>query len=95
MAKLLVKDLELAGKRVFLRVDFNVPLDENLNIRDDTRIKAALPTIQYILENGGMLIIASHLGRPKGKVDVKLSLEPVAHHEHNFSVYLTVTDRSE
>ena len=79
MAKLLVKDLELAGKRVFLRVDFNVPLDENLNIRDDTRIKAALPTIQYILENGGMLIIASHLGRPKGKVDVKLSLEPVAH----------------
>lgn len=79
MAKLSVKDLELAGKRVFLRVDFNVPLDENLNIRDDTRIKAALPTIQYILEKGGMLIIASHLGRPKGKVDLKLSLEPVAH----------------
>lgn len=79
MAKLSVKDLELAGKKVFLRVDFNVPLDENLNIADDTRIKAALPTIKYIIDSGGIPIIASHLGRPKGKVDAKLSLEPVAH----------------
>jgi phosphoglycerate kinase len=79
MAKLSVKDLELAGKKVFLRVDFNVPFDENLNIADDTRIKAALPTIKYIIDNGGIPIIASHLGRPKGKVDAKLSLEPVAH----------------
>jgi phosphoglycerate kinase len=79
MAKLSVKDLDLAGKKVFLRVDFNVPLDENLNIQDDTRIKAALPTIQYIIDKGGMPIIASHLGRPKGKVDAKLTLESVAH----------------
>ncbi|UCD05990.1 MAG: phosphoglycerate kinase [candidate division WOR-3 bacterium] len=79
MAKLSVTDLELAGKKVFVRVDFNVPLDENLNIADDTRIKAALPTINYIIDRGGMPIIASHLGRPKGKVDAKLSLEPVSH----------------
>ncbi|UCD19708.1 MAG: phosphoglycerate kinase [candidate division WOR-3 bacterium] len=79
MAKLSVKDLDLAGKRVFLRVDFNVPLDENLNIGDDTRVRAAVPTIEYIIEKGGIPIVASHLGRPKGKVDAKLSLEPVAH----------------
>ncbi len=79
MAKLSVRDLELTGKKVFLRVDFNVPLDENLNIGDDTRIKAAVPTIKYILEKGGIPIIASHLGRPKGKVDAKLSLDPVSH----------------
>jgi phosphoglycerate kinase len=79
MAKLSVTDLELAGKKVFGRVDFNVPLEEKLNIADDTRIKAALPTINYIIDRGGMPIIASHLGRPKGKVDAKLSLEPVAH----------------
>ncbi|MEO0095336.1 MAG: phosphoglycerate kinase [candidate division WOR-3 bacterium] len=78
MPKLSVKDLPIKGKRVFLRVDFNVPLDENQNITDDTRIKESLPTIKYILDNGGIPIIASHLGRPKGKVDPKQSLKPAA-----------------
>ncbi len=77
MPKLSVKDLPLKGKKIFLRVDFNVPLDENLRITDDTRIKESLLTINYILENGGIPIIASHLGRPKGKVDPKQSLKPV------------------
>jgi len=79
MAKLSVKDLDIKDKKIFLRVDFNVPLDENLNITDDTRIKASLPTITYILEHGGIPIIASHLGRPKGKVDKRFSLTPVAY----------------
>lgn len=78
MAKLTVKDLDVKGKKVFTRVDFNVPLDQNLAITDDTRITAALPTITYILNSGGIPILASHLGRPKGKVDPKLSLAPVA-----------------
>ncbi|MEO0137986.1 MAG: phosphoglycerate kinase [candidate division WOR-3 bacterium] len=78
MSKLSIRDLPIKGKKIFLRVDFNVPLDENQNITDDTRIKESLPTIKYILENGGIPIIASHLGRPKGKVDLKQSLKPVA-----------------
>ncbi|MCX7995384.1 MAG: phosphoglycerate kinase [candidate division WOR-3 bacterium] len=78
MPKISVKDLPINGKKIFLRVDFNVPLDENLNITDDTRIRESLPTIKYILENGGIPIIASHLGRPKGKFDPKQSLKPVA-----------------
>jgi phosphoglycerate kinase len=78
MPKLSVRDLLVKGKKVFVRVDFNVPLDENLNITDDTRIRAALPTIHYILEHGGIPILASHLGRPKGEVNPKLSLAPVA-----------------
>jgi phosphoglycerate kinase len=73
-----VTDLDVKGKRVFLRVDFNVPLDENGAIRDDNRIRASLPTITWLLENGAKLVIASHMGRPKGKPDPKMSLAPAA-----------------
>jgi len=73
-----LEGLDYKGKRVFLRVDFNVPLDEKGNIRDDTRIRASLPTINYLLKKKAKLIVASHLGRPKGKSDPKLSLKPVA-----------------
>ncbi len=62
-----------AGKKAFVRVDFNVPLDENFNITDDTRIRAAIPTLKKMLKDGGSLIIGSHLGRPKGPTD-KFSL---------------------
>ena len=78
MDKLSVKDYDLKGKKVFMRADFNVPLDENSNITDDTRIKAALPTINYILGQGAKLILASHLGRPKGEVKDSLKMDPVA-----------------
>jgi phosphoglycerate kinase len=73
-----VEELDVKGKRVFLRVDFNVPLTEQGEIRDDTRIRASLPTITYLLGHGAKLVIASHLGRPKGKVDPKMSLKPAA-----------------
>ncbi|NOR16252.1 triose-phosphate isomerase [candidate division WOR-3 bacterium] len=78
MAKFSVKDLAINGKKVFVRVDFNVPFDEDMKITDDTRIRSSLPTIKYILEQGGIPVIASHLGRPKGKVNPKMSLAPVA-----------------
>jgi len=79
MAKLTVRDLDLKNKSILMRVDFNVPQDANLEITDDSRIKAALPTIKYILEQGAKkLILVSHLGRPDGKVVAKYSLKPVA-----------------
>lgn len=78
MGKQTVSQLQLKGKRVFVRVDFNVPLDEQSRITDDSRIRASLPTIRYILEKGGKAILASHLGRPKGEVKDSLRLRPVA-----------------
>ena len=77
MAKLSIKDLNLKGKRVFIRVDFNVPLKDGC-ITEDTRLRASLPTIQYALDAGATTVLASHLGRPKGRKNPKLSLRPVA-----------------
>ncbi len=73
-----VRDMDIAGKKVFIRCDFNVPLDDFLNITDDRRIKSAIPTIKYCLDQDCAVILASHLGRPGGVVDPKLSLAPVA-----------------
>jgi phosphoglycerate kinase len=73
-----LEELDLKGKRVLVRVDFNVPTDEQGNITDDTRVRAHLPTIAYIIEKGGKAILASHLGRPKGKRNEKYTLRPVA-----------------
>ncbi len=75
--KLTIKDLDVKGKKVFCRVDFNVPMSEGV-VTDDTRIKAALPTIQYLVEKGAKVILSSHLGRPKGEVVEELRLDPVA-----------------
>ncbi|HEY54370.1 MAG TPA: phosphoglycerate kinase [Caldilineae bacterium] len=80
MNKKTIRDFDPAGKRVLVRVDFNVPLDEHLQITDDMRVQAALPTLRYLLERGANLVLMSHLGRPKGKPDPRLSLAPVAHH---------------
>src|SRR5947209_4819262 len=79
MSKLSIRDLDLKGKTVFIRVDFNVPLAPGgQEITSDKRIKASLPTIQYALEHGAAVILASHLGRPKGKPNAEMSLKPVA-----------------
>jgi phosphoglycerate kinase len=73
-----IRDVEISGKRLLIRVDFNVPLDEYQNITDDARIRGVLPTIQYALDHNAMVILASHLGRPKGKAVPEFSLKPVA-----------------
>src|SRR5262245_12638364 len=79
MSTLSIRDLDLSGKRVFIRVDFNVPLaDGGREITSDKRIRASLPTIRYALEKGAGVILASHLGRPKGKRNPEMSLEPAA-----------------
>ena len=78
MKKLSIRDLDLEGKRIFVRVDFNVPLNEDGKIQNDARIKLSLPTIQYALSRGAKVILASHLGRPGGKINPNMSLRPVA-----------------
>jgi phosphoglycerate kinase len=76
--KLTIEDIDIKGKKVFVRADFNVPLDNNLMITDDRRIRSTLPTINYAIDEGARVILSSHLGRPKGKVDPRFSLAPVA-----------------
>ncbi|MCP5048152.1 MAG: phosphoglycerate kinase [bacterium] len=78
MKKLSITDVDVKGKTVFLRVDFNVPLDANREVTDDTRIRAALPTLRHLLDNGSKIVCASHLGRPKGEKNPAFSLEPAA-----------------
>ena len=73
-----VEDVDVRGKKVIVRVDFNVPLDENRNITDDKRIVGALPTIKYLVENGAKTILVSHLGRPKEGFEDKFSMKPTA-----------------
>ena len=78
MNKKTIKDIDLKNKKVLVRCDFNVPQDENLEITDNRRIVAALPTIKYLLENNCKVILCSHLGRPKGQVKKEFSLAPIA-----------------
>ncbi len=84
MNKLFVKDIDVRRKRIMVRTDYNVPLDEDGNITDDTRIRATLPTINYLLDEEAKVIVASHLGRPEGKVNPKFSLKPVARRLQRF-----------
>lgn len=78
MPKKTISDVDLKGKKVLMRVDFNVPLDDNLNITDDIRIRAAVPTIKYAIDKGAKVILMSHLGRPEGQVNEKMRLQPCA-----------------
>ena len=78
MNKKTVKDIDLTGKKVFVRCDFNVPMDENQNITDNRRIVGALPTIKYLIDQKCKIILSSHLGRPKGEFKPEYSLAPVA-----------------
>ncbi len=78
LSKLSIDELNIKGKKVFIRVDFNVPFDDNLRITDDSRIRSTVPTINYAIDEGAKVILASHLGRPKGKPDPRYSLAPVA-----------------
>ena len=78
MAKLSIRDLDVNGKAVLMRVDFNVPLNDAGEITDDTRIVSALPSIKHLLDSGAKLTLCSHLGRPKGESDLKYSLRPAA-----------------
>ncbi|HKJ63873.1 MAG TPA: phosphoglycerate kinase, partial [Desulfopila sp.] len=75
-----VKDIDIKGKRVLVRVDFNVPMDDKGDISDDIRIRTTLPTICYIRDQGGKVVLCSHMGRPKGEVNEKYSLGPIASH---------------
>ena len=78
MNKKTVEDIDVKGKRVLVRCDFNVPQDDNGNITDDRRIREALKTIRYLIDNNAKVILCSHLGRPKGEFNMKYSLAPVA-----------------
>src|SRR5574337_290663 len=84
MQKLFIKDIDVRRKRVMVRTDYNVPLDEEGNITDDTRIRATLSTINFLLDEEAKVIIASHLGRPEGKVNPKYSLKPVVRRLQRF-----------
>ena len=78
ISKKTLKDFDFKGKKVLVRCDFNVPMDENQNITDDIRIRSSLPTIEYLVDNGAKVILMSRLGRPKGEANPKYSLLPVA-----------------